>query len=301
LFLLAGLAASLFLTIAALAQPAPSADENLALQFYPPQLGPYGHKLYDFGRADLDGTGRSDYLVAVYCGNPPGIVRVLKVSGETATLMSEIAPETMGGHFPNLRLVDLDGDGRPEIVASFATIGGGATTWIFKWSGGALTPFGPTVTTGRRRLVHSVLGSVEFFDLDGDGIREIVEHDRIVRESHVWKFSSNGKYTVQPSRISYVNRFERHTGDPELFTGVFPAASGQKLEVTVVRGDANDEHAPVTGDLFVNGHRLFGPEDFQKTTRVLRATITAKDLNEVESTLEGKPGSAITVSIVPVP
>jgi hypothetical protein len=297
----AGLAASLFLTVSALAQATVSADENLVRQFYPPQLGPSGGELYDFARADLDGTGKADYLVAVYCGNPPGVVRAWKVSGGTAAFMSEIAPETMGGHFPRLRLVDLDGDGRPEIVAAFATIGGSERTWIFKWSGSALTVFGPTVTNGRQKLVRSVLGLIDFFDIDGDGVTDIVENDRIAQVKHVWKLSSNGQYALSPGQLLYVNRFERHTSDPELFTAVFPAAPGQKFEVTVVIGDGKGAHLPVAGDLFVNGRQLFGPEDFRNVRHVLRATITGEDLNEVESTLEGVPGSAINVSIVPVP
>ncbi|HEV2718480.1 MAG TPA: VCBS repeat-containing protein, partial [Thermoanaerobaculia bacterium] len=122
------LALSLLLAIAA---PAQTPDEGIVRDFWPSRLGKDVEKLFDFARADLDGTGRGDYIVAIY-GNSPCVVRVLRAAGGAPSLVAEAAPDAMGGHAPRLRLVDLDGDGRPEIVAAFATITGGEVTWIFR-------------------------------------------------------------------------------------------------------------------------------------------------------------------------
>jgi hypothetical protein len=275
-----------------------SPDEDLVIQFYPSDLGPFGEKLYDFARADLERSGRADYIVAVYCGNPRGVVRVLRApAGSPATLAAEIAPDTMGGHFPTLRLVDLDGDGRPEISASFATIRAGAETWLFRWTSGALEIFGPTTVTGRRAIRHAVLGVVDYFDVDGDGIAEIVETDREAQERRIWKRNADGHFGIVDNRVLYANRFERHTATPELYTAMFESTPGKKLVITVVNGDGIDEHAVTSGDLFFNGQPVFRPADFKKNARVLTATVTAAEENEIESMLEGKPGSAITVAI----
>ncbi len=238
--------------------------------------------------ADLDGTGTANYIVAVSDDR----VRVLKTGGGTATVVAEAAPDTMIGSFPQLRLVDLDGDGRPEIVASYPTPRASQSTWIFHWTGRGLTNIGPTVTAGPRHITHSILGLVEFFDVDGDGIPEPVEFDR--EDIRIWKRSSDGAFKVVRNQVAYINRYQRQTAEPELFSGVFNATPGQLLEVIVIVGKG------VTGgDVHVNGHLVFGPSDLKKPTRLLKRTIKTEAVNEVESTVDGKPGAAIVVMLAP--
>lgn len=266
----------LLATVAALAQTYPSEDPFAASP--------------GIAHVDLDGTGTANYIVAVSDDR----VRVLKTGGGTATVVAEAAPDTMTGANPQLRLVDLDGDGRPEIVASYPTPRASESTWIFRWTGHELTNFGPTVTVGPRHITHSILGLVEFFDVDGDGVLDLVEFDREAQGIRIWKRSSDGAYKVTRNRVAYINRYQRHTAEPELFSAVFSATPGQVLEVTVIV-----EKAVTGGDVHINGQLIFGPSDFRKSTRLLKNTIKAKAVNEVQSTVDGKPGAAIVVMLAP--
>jgi hypothetical protein len=44
---------------------------------------------------------------------------------------------------------------------------------------------------------------------------------------------------------------------------------------------------------------LTRPSDFKKPARVLKRTIKAEATNEIESTVDGKPGAAIVVMLAP--
>lgn len=283
-------AAILSCSLPALSQ---STDEQLVIGASPSSLPANGTIQYDFSRADLDHTGSGDYIVAVYCGSPGGIIRVLRPSGSGAVTAAEVAYSAMGGHVPRLRLVDLDGDGTPEIVASFATIGGSEQTWIFRWTGDALALFGPTMTSGRQSVVHSALSMVDFFDLDGDGIPEIIELDR--GGNKPLKRQTNGSYTRNNTTVLYYNRFERHATDPELYTSVFAAKRGQTLEVKMLFPPG--QISPTQGDLYLNGQLVFDSATFNAHGQVLTANVTAEDINELESLLDGTLGSAANVVI----
>jgi hypothetical protein len=275
----------------ALAQSA--SDEQLVIGASPSAVRANGTMLYDFSRADLDRTGNGDYIVAVYCGSPNGIIRVLRPSGNDAAVVAETGYPAMGGHFPRLRLVDLDGDGSPEIVASFATMGGLEQTWIFRWSGAALALFGPTTTSGRRSVVHSLISSVDFLDVDGDGIPEIIEVDH--NRSRILRRRPDGGYAPDDNTVVYFNRYERHETDPELYTGIFRAKRGQILEVKMVFPAG--QTPPTQGDLYINGSLVFDIAALSAHGQVLTRNVTAEDLNEVESLLDGHVGSAVNVII----
>jgi hypothetical protein len=276
------------------APPAPSPDEQLVSAAFPAalDLGGGGEKTYDFARADLAHNGSSDYIVAVY-GGDHGIVRVLQPTSTGSVVAAEADYPAMGGQFPRLRLVDLNRDGTPEIVASFATAGGGEETWIFRWGTNQLSLLGPTTVSGRHAIVHSTLAMSDFFDLDGDGVPEIVEFDG-QRGDQTLKRQANGTYVRTGPPLVYVNRYERQTTEPELFTGVFPSQAGQTLNVKMVVAPGS---APPQGDLYINGQLVFDHPVFTKGSWMVEATITAQDINEVESMLDGPVGSAVNVVV----
>ncbi|MCU1244314.1 MAG: hypothetical protein JWN02_224, partial [Acidobacteria bacterium] len=230
-----------------LAVPPTPSDEQIVHASSPSLLSTTTEPAVDFARADLDQSGSSEYIVAVYCANLQGVVRVLRpdTSG-VAEIVAEAAYPAMGGHAPNLRLVDLDGDGSQEIVASFASMGGSESTWIFHWNGADLNLAGPVSIGGRQFTVFSKLGLADFFDADGDAIPEIVEFNR--DGDRLLKRQPDGTYVRTQAPVLYVNRFERHTTEAELFTGVFPATAGQRLKVKVVF--APGAPSPPQGDLY---------------------------------------------------
>lgn len=271
-----------------------SSDDQVAASFWPAQLSSSGVRIIDFGRADLDGTGNAGYLVVVYCDGARGVVRVIKTGG-TPALVAEAASPAMGGHSGRLRLPDLDGDGKPEIAATFSRMGG-EETWIFRYAGNALTPFGPTaVVSGTLR---TQVGMVDFLDVDGDGIPEIVETERAIQDRRVLALGPDGTYHETATHVLYANRFVRHDGEPELFTAVFPATVGQRLQLTIVNGDGTPATVPTSADFYVNGKIVFAPNDFKRKSRALTTTFTADAANELESLMDGKPGAAMTVVVI---
>jgi hypothetical protein len=277
----------------ALASPPPQTpDDQLVTAAYPVSIDAGGDKLYDFARADLGRTGTADYIVAAYSGEH-GVVRVLRPTGTGAVVAAEADYPTMGGQFPRVRLIDLDRDGTPEIVASYGTAGGSEETWIFRWGTNQLSLVGPTAVAGRQALVHSTLAMSDFFDLDGDGIPEIVEFDRQGGDQMLQR-QPNGSYARTGVPVLYVNRYERHTTEPELFTGVFPAIAGEMLHVKMIFAGGS---APPAGDLYINGQLVFDHPAFMKGHWVVEGQVVAQDVNEVESMLDGPIGSAVNVVV----
>jgi len=268
-------------------------DEQLVSAAYPVTLDSGGgEKAYAFARADLNRTGNGDFVVAVY-GGDHGIVRVLRPSATGTVGAAEADYPAMGGTFPRLRLVDLNGDGSPEIVASYATAAGSEETWILRWATNQLSLAGPATVAGRQAVVHSGLAMVDFFELDGDGIPEIVEFDR--NGDQILKRQADGTYTRTGEQVVYVNRYERHTTEPELFTGVFQALAGQTLKVKMVFAPGSP--APPQGDLYINGQLVFDHPVFMKGCWAVEASVTAEDVNEVESMLDGPVGAAVNVVV----
>jgi hypothetical protein len=101
------------------------------------------------------------------------VVRVLRKTGSSATLVSEPMLPLMGGIIPEVSLIDLDGDTRPEILVRYSAATGGFSSWIFKWTGSVLTSFGPT-QTDEDGDVTTALNDVGFLDVTGDGIPELL-------------------------------------------------------------------------------------------------------------------------------
>jgi len=103
-------------------------------------------KFSAFATADLDRTGRQDFIVAAYSNGFLGAVRLLKRVPSGAVLVDEPDQPMMGGVFPAVRMIDLDGDGISEAIVSFSPPGsatGFAAEWIFKWIPPKLVFMGP--------------------------------------------------------------------------------------------------------------------------------------------------------------
>jgi len=248
--------------------------------------------------ADLDGTGTTDYVVAVYCNSVSGNVRVLRAG---VGVIAQTNYPAMGGMYPKLRLVDLTGDGRPEIVASFTAMHGDET-WILNWQQRSLVSIAPTKTLDNG-VVNSVLGTSDFFDVDGDGLPEILvmtDGDPGDPPKDVVYKLGSGRFAPTGTSLLYANRFVRGKGEPEIFTAVIRAVTGQKVQIKVVNGDGAGDNVATSGELWFNGKQLLGPNDFKKKSRLFTLQATAAELNEIEVDLEGKPGSEVTVSVTPV-
>src|SRR5689334_5512365 len=103
-------------------------DDQLVASMYPSSLladpvlrsTPPTEQTFFFTRADLDGTGANDYIVAQYYNGIHGDLRVLHVQNGAASVAYDFStmPYIARPH-GEIEAVDLDGDGKPEIHLHF--------------------------------------------------------------------------------------------------------------------------------------------------------------------------------------
>lgn len=124
-----------------------------------------------FVRADLDGSGKFIFVVAFFFtaqGGHHGYLRVFRQDNGVLTVAGdEENPGTPSGGGPaNIELVDVNGDGIPEIKVEGTGLSGAHTSFtLFAWTGSSLHLMTANdVDTGDASLV----------DIDGDGQLEIV-------------------------------------------------------------------------------------------------------------------------------
>ena len=167
----------------------PAARGALVEQFFPQRLldfeadisARYGDppsRQSAFVAADLDRTGRPEYLVAAYTANDLGAIRVLKVVGSSAVLVDEPNLCPFGGRDPRVSLIDLDHSGNPVILVTLtAGSKGEEMQWIFTWDGNVLKSIGPE--KDRRGRPCTDLFDASFIDLDGDGVQELIGSQQV--------------------------------------------------------------------------------------------------------------------------
>jgi hypothetical protein len=301
--------ASLFLLALA---PAPSVqaaatDEQIVASMYPDSLlhdpalkgQTPDDKTYTFVRADLDASGSPDYLVAAYYNGLHDTVRIIRAKAtEPPALAGDLKLTYIGGAPADVSVVDLDGDGKPEIHLSLP---GGRRTrdWLFKWTNGEIVPFGPTETDLFGR-VHTVLGALRILDIDGDGRPELLVPTETGETSTVYKLGANGSYGIAPSAVYYYH-LVRGKGDPDALEVPIVVADPGKYTLTIVNGDSRGNNRTTAAYAEVNGEVIFPESAFKKADRVLSASVTLDQSNQFYFELRGAPGSEVSVAITKQP
>src|SRR5438876_4029446 len=87
-------ALGLFLCCIGLAGSAQTSDDALVRQFFPAahaqaRYSDATRQVYTFERADLDGSGSANYLVCVYFNGFNDVLRVLRVTGASASVAAD--------------------------------------------------------------------------------------------------------------------------------------------------------------------------------------------------------------------
>jgi hypothetical protein len=296
-------------------------NDEIVQQFFPQRLieaseerfrkgGPEPFRTSEFVLADLNGDG-STFIIAAYSDGFSGVIRILRRQNGTAILVDEPNVPTMGGDFPTISLVDLDNDGRLEVIPSFTSARGPTEDWVFKWDGTKLNLIGPTEVDAFG-FVHTLLSNAGFFDVDGDGIIEIINRtgsgpvapDETANigkgDLEVYRFDGQ-KYNKFKS-LNYIGSFVRQTAAPVVDKAKFEVANpGPGFVLTVINGDRDGSNKVSSGTVKLNGVVVLTPNDLNQQVRtVVRQVITLAN-NVLEAELAGKPTGQILVTVEPPP
>jgi len=269
------------------------------------QAGPRPFRTSNFAVGDLNGDGSVD-VVAAYSNGFEGSVRVLHKSGTTFTQIYEVTNETLGGDWPRVILKDLDKDGRPEAIISFASNRGSREVWIFKWTGTSLNRISP-VRQDQFGNKITLLSDPDFIDLDGDGKFEVVQSKRsgpyapdetlpIPPEAYeIFKFDGQ-QFVSLPTEFYREDSFVRRKGAPVSETVTFSVVSPNALHtMTIINGADSGTNRVSSATVRLNGNLIAGPSDFNQKVSVLVFQVPVASQNTLEVELKGEPSGYVTV------
>jgi hypothetical protein len=297
-----------------------SDQESLANRFYPKWLadesaedfkagGPIPYRDFAFADADLDGTGRASYIVAAFSNGVFGAVSVLAKRGTSVVEVAAPRFPLMLGFMPEIRLRDLDHDGRPEVIVGFSSAQGNRAEWVLKWDGRTLSSIADELDEHGDASTNIVNGW--YVDLDGDGVLEIVNSDvdddrsdpSYIPTYDVYSLVK-GKYTLTRT-LSFVHTFapsKDGTQGPstEIRTFAVPDPS-IPCEMTILNGDEDGSHEVTSVTIFVNGKLTADTRSFRANRHVVNVRL--KNLvarNEIRAVVRGPRQTSVSIFIGPV-
>lgn len=297
-----------FITAQSMAASAPTLDQIVAAH-YPAELirgaaamgDPDNTRQQAYVQLTID---TREYVVAAYStGGSMGTglgALVLLEHADGAYRVDDAVTRSIGGDDPALRAIDLDADGRPEVIVTFDQGKGGVETWIYRVANGRLVGIGPlNPQHGSLLLVPEIL------DLDGKGSMDLVQDlnygsKRDPKITHAHFALRNGVY-VALEPLDYYSTFSRGNGKPVSSTETFTVPAnvlGKPFRLTVSNGMEFGRSARVaSGSITVNGVVVSGPSDFSESRAVWSVPIMLSEQNAISVTLGGKPGGCIAVAI----
>ena len=311
---------SFLLAFAFLALPtfAGQTDADIAALFYPAALGQFVRdtpgtveaQQWSIAAADLDGTGRADYLVVAYSNGHIGRIRVIKKTPTGPVLVADPDTPSLYDNAPALRLIDLNHDGKPAIVATYH-IGnhGQHASWIFRWDGAGLKNVNPVDMDGSNEVV--AFTSPNFVDLDGSG--QLVALDptesfgvhvefATPEESHpvvpdcsytVYRLTSAGRFNLSADTVAFYGEFVRGAGKPKVREESFAATPGNYL-LRIVNGDSGAT-AVDSAEIQINRATVLGPSAFKQKQHIVIVPVTLGAENLLHVELRSKPGSKVAL------
>jgi hypothetical protein len=302
-------AALILVSVAAAAQ---TLDEQTAQQFVPPAFAAFAaantylsdNQTESVLPIDLDQTGRNDYLAVAYGNGHIAYLRVIR-KGAVAALAGDSASAMQCDSAPSVSAVDLDGDGKPELILT-CTVGnrGRRFSSLFKWTGAGLSTLNPP--SARRSNAWEPIAQTNFADIDGNGVLAIVSpscpftvsEDGVVDKCWSVYRLVNGRFTKSAGGdIVLFELYVRDTGKPEAETKKFAAAPGP-YQLTIVNGERGQNRVS-SAVITLNGANVASPNSFSKNTPVIASDVILGAQNTLSVELRSSPGSFIHVLLTP--
>lgn len=293
-----------------------STTEGIAKQFFPEALKmivdqpiPLNEQRTVFVTGSLDPSGPV-LIVAGYCNGERAGIAVISPAG-TPTLLAEVTPESLIGRRIAIRLIDVNGDQRPEIIARVDQYRGLPGTWVYQWSNGRLNLMGPT-SEEVPGDVASELSDATFLDLDGDGIMEVIDHEAgasygengEATVANEYRVGHVGDATLSTQSLDYFGEFLRNTTTPATTETHFGATNvDQPRELIVINGTGGVKASRVASAIVtLNGSVVVRESDLSINVDRVRVTLpglAAENTLCVE--LRGQPGGTVSIVLRPQP
>jgi len=285
-----------------LSPPASANDDAWANTFFPQSL--VQGSVAAGGNVRLWSTapvtfGSTPYLAIAYSNGISGVLRILRINGEAASLVSERTD--LDGSAPGLETPDIDNDHVPEIVVSFRTgRRGERTSYVYRWNGSAIAPLLVDDSGRDGGFLNS-----SFLDIDGDGVLEVVEPKSTAGDDEVsgtigsgfdtYKLI-NGSLLLQTQITTpYVGLFIRGTGAPKTISEDVTADPGAYV-LRISNGDQTG-HLVDSAEIRLNGVVILGPSQFKPTKQTISLPVTLTALNTISVELRSAPKTRMTITL----
>lgn len=269
-----------------------------------------------FTSADLDGTGRQEYLVAVYRAGGDTALRVLRKEGGLVAVAD--APATrrfiMGGvSLPEVSTIDLDHSGRLGVLIDFRQGHGETTRCLLKWDGNSLQTFGTWSTENDYYgdpVSYSLLNYADFVDLDGDGSLEIVNEPEFepgrpgdapetAKKYEIYKIQGDG---YRLSSTFFEAFFQIWSNPYGTYQDTFITSQpGTPYIVTIADGDGRGIPPVTSAEIELNGQVIAGPGKVSTSSRYLTIPVSVQAKNVIKVTLTGPKDSELFIGVGPAP
>jgi hypothetical protein len=276
--------------------------------------------------------GTPQLVAAAYTNGVFGHVRMLSVDSQTlqVSVIADVDPSQylLAGAGCQVALVDLSGTSGNGALSNVLQIdfpglsGQGTASWFFRWDGTKFINLGPT-TPVLGASPDTLLYLASPMDLDHNGVLQIVSlgdgdlHPD--EDTGIWNlpthlvWSFNGTSFVQERNLVELATFSRSEGAPApVLTNIIPDTCDQpecsEFELAnpassyilkIINGDADGGNRASSGHVLLNNIEIVSPSDLSQKVEFIAKPVTLLRKNTLYATLEGKPGSTISVTIEP--
>lgn len=270
-------------------------DEELAARFYPQGLDQFFIQTHapdtevtrttTLLRVDLVGSGADNELIVVYSNGLAAELFLFRGSGAEAVLLDQANDSPGGTGQPTLEVVDIENDGILEIEVGFRR-----ETWLYKFDGTSLAPLGPPGDP--QDGTSASLGTVAYFDIDGDGRLEILEHDGAASDAVyiVHKLGENG-FARTSTEVAFFDRFEQEEGLATSERDFIAAPGNYSLQVVTFAPPPEDGVGEVTlpPQVTLNGALVNGANAPSALSGESGIPVTLLEENALSVELPGAP------------
>jgi len=294
----AALALLLLATVGASAQT----DRIVANAFPQSLITRGGSRQFGYAVGTINGES---IIAAAYSNGEFGAVSVLTPGGRP---VATIAPDNFVGDLPEVKLIDVDGDGQPEVVVTMNQARGLPETWIYRFANHRLTLLGPFHDDAG--LPETDLADVQFVRTDSTNRLSLLD-----RHTARWYEDDGTEHATETETLYTWNGTGFGAGQPVDVAATAGRGGDRRSASTtpfvvdavpatrtllLINGDVHGEHRASSVSVRLNSDEVIGEKNLNQKIAALRIPVTIKQkTNQVTIAVKSGPGARITVLVLP--